>query len=70
MTTQHNAWVYGIASGLRYNLIFTGVAILGYLALRDKPRFHMSGICALVLLFFVWTTISTLLTIGSPDTAW
>ncbi|MES2018758.1 MAG: putative O-glycosylation ligase, exosortase A system-associated [Pseudomonadota bacterium] len=65
-----NAWLYGFASGFRYNLLFTGVAIAGYVVLRDKPRLVMHSIVGLVLLFFAWTTVSTMLTVGSPDVAW
>ena len=65
-----NAWLYGAASGLRYNLIFTGVAILSYVLLRDKPKVRMGSIGFLVMLFFFWTTLSTVLTIGIPEVAW
>lgn len=65
-----NAWMYGMASGLRYNLIFTGIAMLGYLALKDKPKVHFGAIGAFVLLFFLWTTVSTVLTSGVPDVTW
>lgn len=65
-----NAWLYGAASGLRYNLIFTGVAILSYVLLRDKPKVRMGSIGLLVMLFFFWTTVSTAMTIGIPEVAW
>lgn len=65
-----NGWVYGVASGIRYNLLFTGVAILAYLVMKNKPTFRPGGLGCLVLFFFLWTTISTILTIGRPDVAW
>ncbi|WP_313174224.1 putative O-glycosylation ligase, exosortase A system-associated [Massilia sp.] len=65
-----NAWVYGIAAAPRYNLLFAAVAILGYLAWKEKPKGRLTGLGAMVLLFFVWTTISTITTIGNPDAAW
>jgi probable O-glycosylation ligase (exosortase A-associated) len=65
-----NAWMYGVASGLRYNLIFTAVAILGYLVLKDKPKVHFGAIGAFVLLFLFWTTVSTIGTSGVPEVAW
>jgi probable O-glycosylation ligase (exosortase A-associated) len=65
-----NAWLYGIGVDIRYNLVFTGVTIFGYLLLKDKPRIQLQGIGALVLLFFAWTTLSTVFTIGVPEVAW
>lgn len=65
-----NAWLYGFAAGPRYNLIFTGIAVLGYVVLKDKPKVTFGAIGGLVLLFFLWTTASTAMTEGVPDIAW
>ena len=65
-----NAWLYGMGSGLRYNLIFTGVAMLGYAIMKDKPKANFGTLGGLILLFFVWTTISTALTNGLPEISW
>jgi probable O-glycosylation ligase (exosortase A-associated) len=65
-----NAWLYGMASSFRYNLIFTGVAILSYLCLKEKPRVTFGALGALVFLFFLWTTLSTAMTVGIPEVAW
>lgn len=65
-----NAWMYGFASSLRYNLIFTGITILGYLMLKDKPKVQFGAVGGLILLFFLWTTGSTLMTEGLPEVAW
>lgn len=65
-----NAWMYGIASGIRYNLIFTGIAILGYLVLRNKPKVTFGALGGLILLFFVWTTLSTAMTEGVSEVGW
>jgi probable O-glycosylation ligase (exosortase A-associated) len=65
-----NAWLYGIASGIRYNLIFTAIAVLGYVALKDKPKVNFGALGGLILLFFVWTTLSTMMTEGVPEVAW
>lgn len=62
-----NAWVYGPAAGIRYNLVFSGVAILGYLALKNKPKVSFGSTGFLVLLFFFWTSISSVFTIGNPE---
>lgn len=65
-----NGWVYGMASGIRYNLLFTGVAMLTYLTMKNKPKVHFGLLGGLVMLFFAWTTISTVVSIGNPDVAW
>lgn len=65
-----NGWVYGAASVVRFNLLFTGVAILSYLAYKHKPKVRLGAIGALALTFFLWTTLSTATTIGLPDVAW
>ncbi|GAB3370234.1 putative O-glycosylation ligase, exosortase A system-associated [Massilia agri] len=65
-----NAWVYGIAGSIRYNLLFTGVAILSYLAMKNKPKLVFGPLGALVLLFLAWTTVSTMLTLAPPERSW
>lgn len=65
-----NGWVYGIASGIRYNLLFTGVTMLGYLVLKPKPKVRLGWLGALILFFYFWTTLSTIMTMGSPPISW
>lgn len=65
-----NAWVYGAAGSLRYNLLFAGVAILSYLMAKNKPKMVFGTLGVLVLLFFAWTTISTTLTLAPPERSW
>lgn len=65
-----NGWVYGAASSLRYNLVFAIVGFISYAAYRYKPKFELGRIGVLVLLFFAWTTISSITTIGNPDITW
>lgn len=65
-----NAWVYGIAGSIRYNLLFAGVCIFGYLMQKRKPKVDFGVLGASILLFFLWTTISTALAIGNQDVAW
>lgn len=65
-----NGWVYGLASGIRYNLLFTGIAIAGYLLMRNKPKIPISGLAALVIGFFMWTTIGVTMTLGLPEVSW
>jgi probable O-glycosylation ligase (exosortase A-associated) len=65
-----NGWLYGIAAGIRYNLAFAVVAILSYLVSREKPKIVVGSVGSLVLLFFLWTTISSLMTMAPPETTW
>lgn len=65
-----NAWVYGAASNIRYNLLFAGVTIFTYVIQKHKPKVHFTGVGAMILLFFAWTTISTALTLGRPEVSW
>lgn len=65
-----NAWVYGIASTIRYNLLFTGFAVVGYLLSRDKPPVRWGAIGMLVFSFFLWTTLSTMASAGLPEISW
>lgn len=65
-----NGWVYGIAGALRYNLLFAAVAILSYLAWKNKPKIQLTGLGVTVLLFFLWTIGSTITTVGNQDVSW
>jgi probable O-glycosylation ligase (exosortase A-associated) len=65
-----NGWLYGFASIIRFNLLFTGVAILSYLVYKHKPKVQFGIIGALVLGFFVWSTIGAVLTSALPAVTW
>ncbi|HYD60398.1 MAG TPA: putative O-glycosylation ligase, exosortase A system-associated [Noviherbaspirillum sp.] len=65
-----NGWVYGAASVIRYNLVFTSFAIGGYLLSKDKHAVRWGPIGTLVFIFLFWTTMSTLTTIGISEVAW
>ena len=65
-----NGWLYGIGSGMRYNLIFTGIAMLGYLVMKDKPKVNFGAIGAVIFLFLFWATCSTVMTNGLPEVSW
>jgi probable O-glycosylation ligase (exosortase A-associated) len=65
-----NGWVFGIASGIRYNLLFTGMTLLAYMAMKPKPAFKLNGTAMLVLLFFAWTTLSSMTGIGLLERTW
>jgi probable O-glycosylation ligase (exosortase A-associated) len=65
-----NGWVYGLASSIRYNLLFAIIAIIGYVIYKPKPKANFGSIGALVLLFFLWTTMSSITTLGYVPVVW
>ncbi|QOY94677.1 putative O-glycosylation ligase, exosortase A system-associated [Massilia sp. UMI-21] len=65
-----NGWVYGAASNIRYNLLFTAVAVIAYVLMKNKPKFPSSPLSTLVIVFFVWTTFSTIMGVGKPEVQW
>lgn len=65
-----NAWVYGMAAGIRYNLLISASAILSYLCSPNKKRFEVGNTGAFVLLFFAWTTVTSVFAMAMPDRVW
>jgi probable O-glycosylation ligase (exosortase A-associated) len=65
-----NAWVYGPAGAIRYNLLIAGFTIGGWLLAKHKARLQLTNTGWLVLAFFAWTTISSFLQIGDPIATW
>jgi probable O-glycosylation ligase (exosortase A-associated) len=65
-----NGWLYGFATVIRFNLLFTIVAILSYLVYKHKPKIQFGVIGALVLGFFIWSTIGAVLTSALPEVTW
>ena len=65
-----NGWVYGVAGNIRYNLLFAGVTIATYAIQKNKPKVHFGMLGMMVLLFFVWTTISTSMSLRDDGMSW
>lgn len=65
-----NAWLYGPASGIRYNLLFTTLGVLSYLVMKNKPKVRFGALGSCILVFFVWTTLTTITSIGLSEVAW
>jgi probable O-glycosylation ligase (exosortase A-associated) len=63
-------WVYGFASGIRYNLIIVAATILSYIMIKNKPQTKWDGLSWLILLFLFWTFITSVFTISVPDIVW
>lgn len=65
-----NGWVYGMASVIRYNLLFTAFAISGYLLSKEKGPVRWGAVGTLVFIFFIWTTMTTMESSGLPEISW
>lgn len=65
-----NGWVYGIASSIRFNLLFTVFTIGVYLLSKNKSKLHLGAIGTLVLMFFCWATLSTTFGLAPSDFKW
>lgn len=65
-----NGWVYGIAAPVRFNLLFIIATGAAYLMSKDRSKVHLGPIGVLILVFFCWTTITTIVGIGDPDIQW
>ncbi|MEJ6008004.1 putative O-glycosylation ligase, exosortase A system-associated [Paucibacter sp. AS339] len=65
-----SGWMYGAAQGIRYNLIFALLAIWGVIRQKNSQNFRISTLSVLVLFFFAWTTISSILSVGPSEVVW
>ena len=65
-----NGWMYGMAASIRYNLVFAGLTIFVFLISKEQKRLTLGVVGWLVILFFVWTTLSTALGLALPEVAW
>ena len=68
-----SGWVHGgVASNIRFNLIFSIIAIASvfFNKSRTKTKNEMNMLTFLVSFFLIWTIITTLNTIGNPEIAW
>lgn len=65
-----NGWVWGMATSVRFNFIFALATMFSYAVQKNKIKTELSGITVLILIFFLWTTISSTLTISDSATVW
>ena len=65
-----NGWVWGFASSFRYNLMIAIATILSYFFQKNKIKTEGSGLSVLIIIFFLWSTISSVTTISNPDIVW
>lgn len=66
-----NIYVFGFASGIRYNLWIAVVTLAAWLLSKERKRVPVNATTVLLGIFLIWGTISTLLTKDpSPATTW
>jgi probable O-glycosylation ligase (exosortase A-associated) len=65
-----NAWVYGIASDIRYNLLISAATIFSYLFSKPKNKLELGSTGILLLMFLAWTTLTSFYAMALPDIVW
>lgn len=65
-----NGWVYGIATSIRYNLLFAALTICVYLMSKQKSTLRLGPIGSMVIMFLIWTCLSTAFGMAVPEIAW
>jgi len=63
-----NSYVYGIATGVRFNFWIAVVTIVAWLiSPREPKRIPMNATSVLLVLFLAWGTLSSMMSIGPLD---
>lgn len=65
-----NGWVYGMATSIRYNLLFALLTIGVYLMSKKKSKLNIGSTGALIVLFLIWTFFTTIFGMAPPEIAW
>ena len=65
-----NGWVYGFAGSFRYNFIIVICAVISYVRWKDKEKNEKDPLTFLILLFLLWTFITSLFTLSIPEIVW
>jgi len=65
-----NQLLYGFAMAITYNKLFAIVTMVGFFFSKNKPKFSLDKLSWLILLFFIWTTLSSILGDGYQDIIW
>ena len=65
-----NELLYGFAHSIPINMVFALCTIISFITYKDKPKFKLDSLFTLVLLFFLWTTLSSMLTISTESIVW
>jgi probable O-glycosylation ligase (exosortase A-associated) len=65
-----NAWVYGIASDIRYNLLISAATIFSYIFSKPKYKLELGSTGVLLLMFLAWTTLTSFYAMAPSDIVW
>ncbi len=65
-----NGWVYGFAGNFRYNLIIVVCAFISYIKWKEKEKLEVDKLTFLIVLFLVWTLITSIFTLSIPEIVW
>ena len=65
-----NQLIYGFATSITYNRLFAITTILSYFLSKNKPKFYFDKLTGLILLFFLWTTLSSFVGDASQRVIW
>jgi probable O-glycosylation ligase (exosortase A-associated) len=60
-------WVWGIAGSIRYNFTFAVASFVSYAMYRNRAKVAWSGLATLVIAFYLWMSMSTLLAISATS---
>ena len=60
-------WVWGIAGSIRYNFTFAIASFVSYLLYANRSKVAWSGLATLVVLFYLWMSVSTLTAVSDTS---
>jgi probable O-glycosylation ligase (exosortase A-associated) len=60
-------WVWGIAGSIRYNFTFAVASFVSYAMYRNRAKVAWSGLATLVIVFYLWMSMSTWLAISATS---
>lgn len=63
-------WSFGMATSIRWNLIFAACTMLGYIFMKNKPKVHLGPIFVFMCIFVVLVTLSCLTHNGYDEHIW
>ncbi|WP_375750134.1 putative O-glycosylation ligase, exosortase A system-associated [Vibrio sp. HN007] len=59
-------WIHGIGTSISYNSVFALLTMISYLFQRNKAKIGGDGLFLLVVIFFIHTSITSLLSSNTP----
>ncbi|WP_412972002.1 putative O-glycosylation ligase, exosortase A system-associated [Glaciecola sp. MF2-115] len=63
-------WAYGMATSIRWNLVFALCTIIGYIFMKNKPKVKVNGIVVGVMLLLILATLSSMFHQGYDILVW